>query len=124
ELHAVLDEELLGLPEKYRLPLLLCYLRGRRREDAARELGWSLRTLDRRLEQGRDRLRLRLVRRGLALSTGLLATALAVQPTDAAPAAWAGAAVRAACDGRPSASVAGAAGGLPPAGARGEQRAA
>jgi RNA polymerase sigma factor (sigma-70 family) len=122
ELHAVLDEELLGLPEKYRLPLLLCYLRGRRREDVARELGWSLRTLDRRLEQGRDRLRLRLVRRGLAVSSGVLATALAVQPTDAAPAAWADATVRAACGGRPSESVAGLADGFLRAGSGGKTR--
>ncbi len=76
ELDAVLDEELHQLPTRYRAPLLLCYLEGETQDQAARHLGWSLRTLQRRLEQGRERLRTRLARRGLMLSTALLVSGL------------------------------------------------
>jgi RNA polymerase sigma factor (sigma-70 family) len=76
ELFSVLDEELNRLPSRYRAPLVSCYLESRRRDEAARQLGYSLATLERRLERGRELLRARLVRRGLTLSATLLATAL------------------------------------------------
>jgi RNA polymerase sigma factor (sigma-70 family) len=68
ELLAALDEELAGLAEEYRTPLLLCNLEGRTQEDAARQLGCSLSTVRRRLEVGRGLLHGRLSRRGLSLS--------------------------------------------------------
>jgi RNA polymerase sigma factor (sigma-70 family) len=74
EVLTALDEELQQLPERCRAPLVLCYLEGKTRDEAARELGWSLGTLKRRLEQGRACLRARLGRRGLALPVALLAT--------------------------------------------------
>lgn len=76
ELAQVIDEELHRLPDKYRAPLLLCYLEGLTTDQAARHLGWSLRTLERRLQQGRQVLRGRLTRRGLTLSSALLAAQL------------------------------------------------
>jgi RNA polymerase sigma factor (sigma-70 family) len=88
ELCAVLDEELRRLPERYRQPLLLCYLEGQTRDQAARQLGWSLRTLHRRLERGRDLLRARLTGRGLTLSAALLAAALSQQATSATASAF------------------------------------
>jgi WD40 repeat protein len=72
----VLDEELQTLPERYREPLLLCYFEGRTRDQAAGHLGWSLRTLDRRLARGKELLRVRLEGRGLALPGLLLAAGL------------------------------------------------
>jgi RNA polymerase sigma factor (sigma-70 family) len=76
ELCAELDAELYRLPEAYRAPLVHCYLKGQTRDQAARELGLALRTLDRRLERGREVLRRRLERRGLTLSATLLVMAL------------------------------------------------
>jgi RNA polymerase sigma factor (sigma-70 family) len=110
EARQAIDEELAGLPEKYRAPLVLCYLRGKTQCEAARELGWGAGVLRGRLDRGRERLRARLARRGLALAAGLLATALT---TDAAavatPTALAGLTLRAAllvAAGRPVAAVA------------------
>ncbi len=74
ELLAVLDEALLALPELLRAPLVLCYLEGRTRDEAAECLGCSLSTLKKRLERGRARLHDALVRRGLGLSVALLGT--------------------------------------------------
>src|SRR4029077_16370031 len=76
ELCTALDVEVHGLPEKYRAPIVLCYLEGQTRDQAARQLGWSLRSLERRLEQGRERLRARLARRGITLTAAFLATEL------------------------------------------------
>lgn len=76
ELGAVLDEELNRLPEKHRAPLLLCYLEGKTQDEAAEQLGWTRSTFRNRLERGRELLRGRLERRGVLLSTGLLASAL------------------------------------------------
>src|SRR5579871_4001959 len=60
----LLDDELQRLPERYRSPLLLCYLQDRTQDEAAAQLGWSLSTLRRRLEQGRALLHQRMTRRG------------------------------------------------------------
>jgi hypothetical protein len=79
ELCTTLDVEVHGLPEKYRAPIVLCYLEGQTRDQAARQLGWSLRNLERRLEQGRERLRARLARRGITLTAALLAAGLSPQ---------------------------------------------
>lgn len=77
ESQELLHEELAALPEHLRLPLILCYLQGRTRDEAARRLGWSLGTLKRRLEQGRKLLHARLSRRGVALPAVLSALLLA-----------------------------------------------
>src|SRR6476469_6177729 len=69
---AILHEELARLPDAYRLPLLLCYLQGLSRDEAARQLGWTLSTLRGRLDRGRMKLRDHLQRRGVTLSAGLL----------------------------------------------------
>jgi RNA polymerase sigma factor (sigma-70 family) len=77
EAQELLHQELAALPEHLRLPLVLCYLQGRTRDEAARRLGWSLGTLKRRLEQGRKRLHVRLSRRGATLPAVLSAMLLA-----------------------------------------------
>jgi C-terminal peptidase prc len=98
ELCALLDQELYGLPDKYRSALLLCYLQGLTSDQAARQLGWSLRTLERRLAQGRELLRRRLTRRGVTLSAALLAPLLATGTSTAAvPPVLVRSAIQAAC---------------------------
>jgi RNA polymerase sigma factor (sigma-70 family) len=76
ELQPVLDRELSRLPDKYRLPVVLCDLEGRRRRDVAGQLQIPEGTLSSRLTTARRLLAKRLARHGLALSGGALATAL------------------------------------------------
>src|SRR5579883_23570 len=73
ELLAILDAELQCLPERFRLPLILCCLEGRSQPEAARLLGWTPGSVKGRLERGRTKLHQRLLRRGLTLSAALLA---------------------------------------------------
>jgi RNA polymerase sigma factor (sigma-70 family) len=76
EIEPILDDELERMVEKYRGPLVLCYLEGKTRDEAAQQLGWSVRTLMRRLEEGRELLRNRLTRRGVSMTAALIPTLL------------------------------------------------
>jgi RNA polymerase sigma factor (sigma-70 family) len=86
DLLQVLDEELARLPEAERAALIACFLEERTQDEAARQLGWSLSTLRRRLERGKELLRNRLTRRGATLAGGLLAGIVAPSATAAVPA--------------------------------------
>ena len=77
DVRRILDEEVSRLPERLRLPVLLCYFEGKTRDEAAEALGWKLSTLRGRLEDGRERLKTRLARRGVELSAALLAVSTA-----------------------------------------------
>jgi RNA polymerase sigma factor (sigma-70 family) len=91
DLASVLHEELDRLPEKYRAPIVLCYLESLTHEQAAQRLRWPVGTVRSRLARGREQLRGRLTRRGLALSVGLLEGALVAETARAAlPATLAG----------------------------------
>jgi RNA polymerase sigma factor (sigma-70 family) len=70
-----LHAELSSLAERYRAPLVLCYLQGRTQEEAATLLGVSKAALRKHLERGRALLRQRLVRRGLGPLAVLMAAA-------------------------------------------------
>src|SRR5262249_37546440 len=77
EFRAVLDEALDHLPEKYRTPIVLCYLQGKSNEEAARQVHCEIGALQMRLSRARDMLRSRLARRGVELPVGALIALLA-----------------------------------------------
>jgi Tol biopolymer transport system component len=75
---AALHEEIGRLPEGYREPVVLCYLEGLSTEEAALRLGCPRGTILSRLSRARERLRDRLIRRGLA--PGLVPLAAGSRP--------------------------------------------
>jgi RNA polymerase sigma factor (sigma-70 family) len=85
ELCMALDEELARLPDRFRLPLLLCCIEGKARDEAARQLGWTLNQVKDRLERGRDYLRRRLARRGVTLGSAALLASLSEPAARSAP---------------------------------------
>lgn len=67
ELGRLLHAELNLLPDRYRVPLVLCYLNGFTQAEAAARLGCPVGTVSAQLSRGCDRLRARLMRRGIVL---------------------------------------------------------
>ncbi len=94
ELRTVLHTELERLPEKYRLSVILCDLQGLTRQQAALQLSWTEWKVRRRLERGRELLRGQLMRRGFALTSGLVVAGLAKEASAAVPEGWTAASVR------------------------------
>jgi RNA polymerase sigma factor (sigma-70 family) len=103
DLPDLLAEEVARLPEKYRLPVQLCYAAGLTTAEAAQRLGWPKGTVLTRLAWARGRLQKCLARRGVApAALASLAAAPAVN------ARWLQATVRAArgvLAGEPSAAT-------------------
>ena len=105
----LLHEEINRLPERYRAAIVLCDLQGRTHEQAARHLGWPVGTVKSRQARGRNKLRDRLRRRGVAPESS--AMLFAVKPGGFAaivPPALAEAATRAAIQHLAPGAIAGA----------------
>jgi RNA polymerase sigma factor (sigma-70 family) len=81
----VLHDELVRLPEKYRLPLLLCCMGSKTHEQAADELSWPVGTVKTRLLRAKEMLLARLDRRGLTLSAAGLTAVLSADSASALP---------------------------------------
>jgi RNA polymerase sigma factor (sigma-70 family) len=76
DLRQILDEEINQLPAKYRAPFVRCHLEGCTNEEAALEMQCPVGTIHSRLAWARERLRSRLMRRGVTLTAaGLTAVA-------------------------------------------------
>jgi RNA polymerase sigma factor (sigma-70 family) len=71
-----LDEALSRLPDRYRVPIILCDLGGKTRKEAARQLGVPERTLSTRLTRGRAMLAKKLARYGTTLDGGAMLAAV------------------------------------------------
>jgi hypothetical protein len=84
DLLPLLDQELNGLPEIYRLPIILCDLEGKTIKEATQQIGCPQGTLAGRLARGRKLLARRFAKRGLVLSVGSLASVVAQNATSAA----------------------------------------
>jgi RNA polymerase sigma factor (sigma-70 family) len=76
EEYEALHDEVSRLPERYRVPVVLCDLEGLTHNEAARRMRCPVGTISVRLSRARDRLRDRLTRRGVAPTAGLLSALL------------------------------------------------
>jgi RNA polymerase sigma factor (sigma-70 family) len=71
DINRVLHAEIERLPERFRSPVILCDLEGLTHEEAASRVGCPVGTIKSRLTRARQRLRVRLERRGLVPAIGL-----------------------------------------------------
>ncbi len=76
----LIHAELASLPDRYRLPLLLCDLEGLTHTEAAKRLGWPVGSVSGRLVRGREQLKAKLLRHGIA-SAAITVTTLPLQAT-------------------------------------------
>jgi RNA polymerase sigma factor (sigma-70 family) len=95
ELWRLLHDELDRLPDKLRVPLLLCFFEGLTQAEAARRLGWPIGTIATCVARGRERLHHRLIRRGITAPAAGIAAFVAVDSATAVSPSFAGATARA-----------------------------
>ena len=97
DLAEALDRELSRLPDKYRIPIVLCELEEKTHREAAGQLGWPIGTVSGRLSRAKSMLAKRLTRRGMSISAGSLSLLVAQDAASASvPPALIGSTVQAA----------------------------
>ncbi len=82
-LQTALHEELTKLPAAYRAPLVLCYMEGKTRNEAASELECTAASIKARLARAKRMMRVRLSRRGIALSVAMTAACKGIESASA-----------------------------------------
>jgi uncharacterized protein (TIGR03067 family) len=80
----VILEEIDRLSDRHRIPIILCDVENMTYDEAARSLGCPIGTVKSRLARGRERLRDRLVRRGLGPGAARLSLGRLAEPDRAA----------------------------------------
>ena len=83
DLAQILEHEVSRLPDRYRIVISLCLVEGLTHREAAGQLGWAMGTVESRLARGRELLRKRLSRRGLAPAFGLRGAGMCIEPASA-----------------------------------------
>jgi RNA polymerase sigma factor (sigma-70 family) len=81
ELQQVMHQERQQIPSRYRNAIVLCYLQGQTRAQAAEHLDCSEAAVKAALAWGRRQLRFRLLKRGLVLSLALATASKAITAT-------------------------------------------
>ncbi len=84
ECSAAVVAEVEKLPDKFRLPVLLCFFEDCTHAEAADRLGWAVGTVASRLARAKDRLRDRLTRKGFALPAVLASATVSASTVRAA----------------------------------------
>lgn len=85
-LSEILDAELQALPARDRLPLAMHYLMGLSHQEIGQSLGLSASAVDGRLKRARQRLRTRLLSRGVGVASALAYLGTCLQEAQAAAA--------------------------------------
>jgi RNA polymerase sigma factor (sigma-70 family) len=85
ELRSSLDAEVARLPEKFRVPVILCYFEGLTHDEAAERLRCPVGTVRSRMAKARELLRSRLTRRGVVLAPASTAVTLVPQAIPPVP---------------------------------------
>ncbi len=98
EVRALLDAGVNRLPERYRLPFVLCELEGLSNREAAAVLGCAVGTVESRLTRARQRLRRWLSERGVSPAAAVPASVRAAMVRVALPGSAVAASVRALAD--------------------------
>jgi RNA polymerase sigma factor (sigma-70 family) len=80
DLLELLHAEIARLPEKYRAPLVLCYLEGKTNAEAAALLNCPPGSMSKRLERARNLLRARLIHQGMSITPASLPALLETAP--------------------------------------------